>query len=664
MVNSFMQNFLDAEADAISLSEFIYKPASFMVERRLAPAINTLQYYLDYLAGLELVYSQQSGFVDVNGVQTKTVTQAVNDALDTASVENGLSDQLVVVTPQLDGAISRTQADKNSESITVKDFGAISDGVYHPLSERYATLQLAQEVYSFASALTDSIDGCALQAFFNYCHANLVERADATIKGYINKSIDFLGFGHATNTIYGNIDLVTDEPLDYMLWMTGQRFQYMGTIKLRGAVSDIPKNRVTRQGLILGSPVTPAVGYMTNSYIAAVDCSYFLDSAVNWSDYCHFSEIGLLRSTNIGSAGEHTASFSAVSTIGGDVNQASILTVDDLPPVGVKNGYYLLSVNNQCYRVVSVDRAGSTVRIYPQLPVGITSGEVKYIYGNGLYTVGADSSCKRVSQCQHILTGIGLNIQTLFGLSVGNLTTEFNGAGLLISGISDVNIGSIIESAYFEENQYDIVGGAFPTNNNISILQTASLDLAKCVALYKYRIYTGELIGGNLLGGTINISGKTYSGVNGFDPDITQPRVINFKNVYNSNTIQLTYDFVALDKFYNPEIIYVLSGVDNPRLNGDIVFLPPSGASINGQSSFTVYKDDYEGSAVVVIRVLNSAYVSASIVTPKIARKNNTANRPLSPSTGQMYLDTALAANGKPVWWNGSSWVDYMGVLV
>lgn len=46
--------------------------------------------------------------------------------------------------------------------------------------------------------------------------------------------------------------------------------------------------------------------------------------------------------------------------------------------------------------------------------------------------------------------------------------------------------------------------------------------------------------------------------------------------------------------------------------------------------------------------------------------KGTTANRPqLTPDdVGILYLDTTLAPNGKPIWWNGSNWIDYLGTIV
>lgn len=44
-----------------------------------------------------------------------------------------------------------------------------------------------------------------------------------------------------------------------------------------------------------------------------------------------------------------------------------------------------------------------------------------------------------------------------------------------------------------------------------------------------------------------------------------------------------------------------------------------------------------------------------------VYRAGTTANRPASPVTGQMYFDTTV---GKPIWYNGSAWVDATGSTV
>ena len=64
------------------------------------------------------------------------------------------------------GFVYRTIIDKLRDHVNVKDFGAIWDGEYHPLSERFATLALAQAAYPNLGLtdLAEAIDGVALNA--------------------------------------------------------------------------------------------------------------------------------------------------------------------------------------------------------------------------------------------------------------------------------------------------------------------------------------------------------------------------------------------------------------------------------------------------------------------------------------------------------------------
>lgn len=76
-------------------------------------------------------------------------------------------------TPETSGGIGLGAWVDKSNALTTrdiahpKDHGAIADGTYHPLSERYTTLAAAQAVYPHATALTQSIDWAAFQAAFN-----------------------------------------------------------------------------------------------------------------------------------------------------------------------------------------------------------------------------------------------------------------------------------------------------------------------------------------------------------------------------------------------------------------------------------------------------------------------------------------------------------------
>jgi hypothetical protein len=50
----------------------------------------------------------------------------------------------------------------------------------------------------------------------------------------------------------------------------------------------------------------------------------------------------------------------------------------------------------------------------------------------------------------------------------------------------------------------------------------------------------------------------------------------------------------------------------------------------------------------------------------RIPAKGTTAERPSldASDAGVHYFDTTLAADGKPVWWTGTAWVDSTGTIV
>jgi hypothetical protein len=92
---------------------------------------------------------------------TEGVVDLYNKNVEAGAGENGWTDQFVAMSN------GRTQADKNSDFVSVKDYGAIGDGTLHPLSERYNTLADAQKKYPHARSLNDSIDWAALQQAVN-----------------------------------------------------------------------------------------------------------------------------------------------------------------------------------------------------------------------------------------------------------------------------------------------------------------------------------------------------------------------------------------------------------------------------------------------------------------------------------------------------------------
>lgn len=112
----------------------------------------------------ELTNSTLPTFVDRLGTTRKTLAGIEADA-DAATLRGDLASDTGAELVSLDG---RSVADTLRDTVNVNDgkFGAIgSTGapVYHPLSERYATLAEAQAFYPFVTSLVQSIDWAALK---------------------------------------------------------------------------------------------------------------------------------------------------------------------------------------------------------------------------------------------------------------------------------------------------------------------------------------------------------------------------------------------------------------------------------------------------------------------------------------------------------------------
>lgn len=137
-INDIVQTIAEARVDARSLSEFVFKPAGFKVTRRLAPPVDTLQFYIDRFNSLNGDFSSSvsvalsslsSSVAEANG-KVAYIESTVQDAINNTAVEGGvLADTFVTATSSAIGSVARTQRHKNSDVVSVKDFGAKGDGV-------------------------------------------------------------------------------------------------------------------------------------------------------------------------------------------------------------------------------------------------------------------------------------------------------------------------------------------------------------------------------------------------------------------------------------------------------------------------------------------------------------------------------------------------------
>ncbi|MBX5744466.1 hypothetical protein ISE01_31015, partial [Pseudomonas aeruginosa] len=129
--------------------------------------------FLEYVDGSPLTVDRSTQLIQRDGnlysvkrpasfPVTLSGNWAADEPLLVAQVDRTLQDTLATSAGAgMIGYRERTVADRLNDTANVKDYGAIADGAYHPLSERFATLAEAQAVYPHATALTDSIDWAA-----------------------------------------------------------------------------------------------------------------------------------------------------------------------------------------------------------------------------------------------------------------------------------------------------------------------------------------------------------------------------------------------------------------------------------------------------------------------------------------------------------------------
>lgn len=111
------------------------------------------------------------GYVRRNGDTMLGPLTLSGDAVeDLQAVPKQQLDQAVTFIQPSSDAVARLMLEKLRDTVSVRDFGAIGDGTYHPLSERFATLALAQSAYPgvVLGSLDEAIDGVALNAAIQF----------------------------------------------------------------------------------------------------------------------------------------------------------------------------------------------------------------------------------------------------------------------------------------------------------------------------------------------------------------------------------------------------------------------------------------------------------------------------------------------------------------
>lgn len=163
LISHFMMEF-DATMLLLGYEDVGDYAAGITLTRRNQVFRRSGEYY-KLAAAIDLPYTTTGSWA---GESTKFV--AMGDAVLRQELATALGSSMIGTKIPFNGGALRTLEQRLSVLVTPNDFGAIGDKQYHPLSERYATLALAQAAYPSVpiTSLSLSIDWAACWACFNF----------------------------------------------------------------------------------------------------------------------------------------------------------------------------------------------------------------------------------------------------------------------------------------------------------------------------------------------------------------------------------------------------------------------------------------------------------------------------------------------------------------
>jgi hypothetical protein len=117
-------------------------------------------------------------------------------------------------------------------------------------------------------------------------------------------------------------------------------------------------------------------------------------------------------------------------------------------------------------------------------------------------------------------------------------------------------------------------------------------------------------------------------------------------------------NFVTSGNIANNNQIYsarsvVVDSIPTSGISGDTVVLPVNSRALGTGVEY-------------VATAISTTTPNYRLTRQKGVKRDTTANRPTATANdvGLMYLDTTLDADGKPIWYNGTAWVDATGAVV
>ncbi len=619
----------------------------------------------------------------------KPVLQNLDDVINAAAAAgaggNGWTDQLILLSN------GRTQKQKNLDLVTPFDFGAIGDGVYHKLSEKYATLADAKKKYPTAQSLDDSIDLCALEALFDHCHDNLVN-ANITLNAYVNRPL-YVGMvrkDHVFKTKVFNGDLTlfnnqTTSEIPFLMRINAVGVEFNGKLSYVGNSGINVKDRKQLGALVLGDNGTD--GSAGRVHINSVFCDGFKNFGTFLSNDAIFPRIDNVHCGAIGSMGKdyadsstaHAATITAKTDVDGAYEQYSLLTVTSLPTakdndLNILGSMVMFEGDSLPYRIKAVDVANNQIKVYPRLDKNKTYSKLSYLYGIGLGWSGNNSGAGNFGHLQFILCGIGFWGGSLYGANINYLSTEYCGIGFTLGKENEVVIGYEINNSYFETNLFDYVQQWLNNYSPLLNINMAhSFNVSKIAEIYSFRVtaWNDERPQNAFNKSSITLGHRKYEIKDTYQQSVDLSDPQDFINIMNSGgDLLLNYSDRAInDKFQMRAKTLVIAQNYAPWATPTPIKIKvPNGWYLNGVLNGELTTNPQKFATVLtVVHDASERYNNQSLYVygdSLYKTSGTTAERPTNAPTGFVYIDTTLVAAGKPIYKTATGWVDGLGAGV